>query len=220
VQGSGRDPLGLAHPGRVFLAVAVIIVLVDQLTKAVVRAYMHMGQSLSLIPNVIRLTLVRNSGAAFGLFPGRQPVFVLTSLLVLFVIAAYWRRAHPSQWPVVIALSMVAGGALGNLIDRAIVGHVTDFFEFTFVEFPVFNVADMGIVGGVAVLMVWILLGPEPSREPEVEHASAESADGESADGESADGESADGENAASERGGAADAVPAEDAADVPLGGA
>jgi signal peptidase II len=122
---------------------------------------MQVGQSIGLIPHFIKLTVVQNTGAAFGVFAGRQPVFVVTSLLVLVVIAIYWRRARPAQWPVVIALAMIAGGAFGNLIDRALVGHVTDFFEFAFFDFPVFNVADIGIVGGVGVLMVWILFGPE-----------------------------------------------------------
>lgn len=166
MQGSRRVPLDLAHPGRVFLATSVTILVIDQITKAIVRAKLPTGASLGLIPHVIRLTSVRNSGAAFGLFPGRQPVFVLTSALVLFVIAAYWRRAKPMQWPVVIALAMVTAGALGNLIDRAIIGRVTDFFEFAFIDFPVFNVADIGIVGGVGVLMIWILFGPPETSEP------------------------------------------------------
>jgi signal peptidase II len=130
---------------------------------------MQVNQTLTLLPGVLKLTFVRNSGAAFGLFPGRQPVFVLTSLAVLFVIAAYWRRARPVQRPVVIALALIASGALGNLIDRAFIGHVTDFFEFAFVDFPVFNVADMAIVAGVGVLMVWILFGPPEQAPAEVQ---------------------------------------------------
>lgn len=164
VQGSRRDPLDLAHPGRVFAATSLTLLVVDQITKMIVRATMHAGDSFpGVIPHVVNLTFVRNSGAAFGLFPGRQPVFMLTSACVLFVIAAYWRRARPREWPVVIALAMIAAGSVGNLIDRALIGHVTDFFEFAFFEFPVFNVADMGIVGGVGTLMVWVLFGPTPS---------------------------------------------------------
>jgi signal peptidase II len=106
-------------------------------------------------------------GAAFGLFPGRQPVFIVTSIVVLIVIAVYWLRARPTEWPVVVALAMVTAGALGNLIDRAIIGQVTDFFEFGFIDFPVFNVADIAIVGGVGVLAAWILFGPgEPESSP------------------------------------------------------
>jgi signal peptidase II len=148
----------------------------DQVTKAVARANMHVGDSVEgFIPGLINLTMVRNSGAAFGIFPGQRPVFVLTSLLVLFVIAAYWRRARPRQWPVVIAFATIAGGAIGNLIDRALIGYVTDFFEFSFVQFPVFNIADMGLVCGVGILMIWILFGPQP--DPRATTQSPDSSD-------------------------------------------
>ena len=124
-------------------------------------------QSTALFPGLLKLTYVRNTGAAFGLFPGRQPVFMVTSLLVLFVVAAFWRRARPEQWPVVIALALVSAGAIGNLIDRVVLGYVTDFFEFGFVEFPVFNVADSCILIGVAILMLWILFGPQDASDAE-----------------------------------------------------
>lgn len=163
MQGSRRDPLGLAHPGWVFVATASAILICDQIAKAAARAHLQFAQPVAFVPGVVRLVLVHNTGAAFGLFQGGRPVFLLTSLLVLFAIAAYWWRVRPTAWPVVIALAMIAGGSLGNLIDRALVGQVTDFFEFTFVEFPVFNVADMGIVGGVALLMLWVLFGPQPA---------------------------------------------------------
>jgi len=173
VQRSRRVPLDLRHPGRVFAAVASIILVVDQLSKAVVRANLVEGQTRPLVAQLLNLTHVHNVGAAFGLFPGRQPVFIATSCFVLFIVAAYWRRARPREWPVVVALAMVSAGALGNLIDRAVLGFVTDFFEFAFIEFPVFNVADMAIIGGVAVLAVWILFPGEeendeaPADEPE-----------------------------------------------------
>ncbi len=121
------------------------------------------GQTVPFLPHILNLTFVHNEGAAFGLFPGRQPVFIATSCFVLFVIAAFWRRARPREWPVVIALAMVSAGAFGNLIDRALIGRVTDFFEFGFVEFPVFNIADMSIIGGVAILALWILFPSEAS---------------------------------------------------------
>lgn len=155
------------------------MLLLDQATKAAARANIHPGDSIEgFIPYLIDLTMVHNEGAAFGLFPGRQPVFVLTSLMVLFVIAAYWRRARPKQWPVVIAFAAIAGGSIGNLIDRALIGHVTDFFEFAFMRFPVFNIADMGIVCGVGVLMVWILFGPQPDSAADTVPPVLDAADG------------------------------------------
>ena len=167
MQDSRRNPLEIAHPGRLFLAVAIGILILDQASKALVRASLVPGESVKLIPGFLNLTFVNNVGAAFGLFPGRQPVFMATSLLVLFVIAAYWRRAHPREWPVVLALGLVCAGALGNLIDRAALGKVTDFFEFGFVQFPVFNIADMAILTGVGILALWILFGPQPDGESE-----------------------------------------------------
>jgi signal peptidase II len=155
----------------------LIAIAVDQLSKAMVRAAMVEQQSVRLIARVIHLTYVRNEGAAFGLFPGRQPVFIVTSMLVLFVIAAFWRRTHPVQWPVVVALGLVTAGAVGNLIDRSVLGYVTDFFEFGFFEFPVFNVADSCIFVGVAILMFWVLFGPEEADTPESEDAVAQTAD-------------------------------------------
>ncbi len=167
MQDSRRNPLELAHPGRLFLVVAIGTLVLDQASKALVRASLVPGESVKLIPGFLNLTFVNNVGAAFGLFPGRQPVFMATSLLVLFVIAAYWRRAHPREWPAVLALGLVCAGAVGNLIDRAVLGRVTDFFEFGFVQFPVFNVADMAILTGVGILAFWILFGPQPGTEAE-----------------------------------------------------
>lgn len=157
MQGSRRSPLDLPHPGRVLTFISITILAIDQVTKAFVRADVVQGSASVLVPGLVNLTHVHNVGAAFGLLPGRQPVFIATSCLVLFVVAAFWRRARPREWPVVIGLAMVTAGALGNLIDRVVLGSVTDFLEFAFVEFPVFNVADMAILGGVAMLAIWIL---------------------------------------------------------------
>lgn len=171
VQGSRRNPLDLRRPGRVFASITVTILVVDQIAKAAVRGSLSEGQTIPLLAGVLNLTYVHNVGAAFGLFPGRQPVFIATSCFVLFVIAAFWRRAKPREWTVVVALAMVSAGALGNLIDRALLGTVTDFFEFAFIEFPVFNVADMAILGGVAVLALWILFPPTDETAPPAEDA-------------------------------------------------
>jgi signal peptidase II len=152
------------------MATAAIALAIDQISKAVVRASMTPQESVAAVPHVLNLTYVQNAGAAFGLFPGRQPVFILTSCFVLFAIAAYWRRVRPTQWPVVVALGLVAAGAAGNLVDRVFVGLVTDFFEFGFFDFPVFNIADVCILAGVAILMAWILLGPAEESDLAEDH--------------------------------------------------
>lgn len=167
MQGSRRVPLESAHPARTFWIAALAVLLIDQVSKYAVRATLTPGESIKLIEDVFHLTYVRNVGAAFGLFPGRQPFFIATSLLVLFAVAVFWRRAKPTAWPIALALGLIAGGAFGNLIDRAWLGKVTDFFYFVPIDFPVFNVADMGIVIGVGILMVWLLFGPEEIASPD-----------------------------------------------------
>lgn len=164
MQGSRGIAVELRRPARVFWTLALTTLALDQLTKAVVRSAVTVGEVRPLVPGVLDLTHVRNMGAAFGLFPGRQPIFVATSLVVLLVIAAYWRRDRPTAWPVVTGIALVAGGAVGNLIDRVVLTKVTDFFSFAFMDFPVFNIADMGIVCGVGLLVVWLLFGPEPAQ--------------------------------------------------------
>ena len=165
LQGSRREPLALRHSALAFWAVAVVTLGLDQVSKVVVRSRMLEGGSIALVEGVFKLTYVRNTGAAFGLFPGYQPIFIATSCVVLLVIAAYWRRSRPTAWPVVIALGLITGGALGNLIDRAFLGRVTDFFDFTLIDFPVFNVADLALIVGVAMLVLWLLFVPEPSTQ-------------------------------------------------------
>jgi len=152
-----------SHPRRTFWTIFSGVLICDQVTKFAVRASMAPGESRPLVPGLFDLTYVRNMGAAFGIFPGRQPVFALTSAVVLLVLWAYWRRSRPDSVPLVVAISLIASGALGNLIDRVWLGRVTDFLATTFMDFPVFNVADSAISVGTVILILWLLLTPDPS---------------------------------------------------------
>lgn len=114
-----------------------------------------------MIPGIFDIAHVSNAGAAFGMLPGRRPLFIAVSLLMLAAVALYWWRERPKTWPVVIPLGLVVGGAIGNLIDRLFVGRVTDLLAFSFFS-PVFNLADSAIFVGVAALMIWVLFGPQP----------------------------------------------------------
>ncbi len=142
-------------------AICAVVVGVDQATKAIVRARMDPGASIPVLGDVLRLTYVRNLGASFGMLPGYRPLFVAISLCVLVAIAAFVVRRRPERLWVVAALGLIAGGALGNLIDRLAFGWVTDFVRIPF-DFPVFNVADSSITVGVAMLVWWLLFGPAP----------------------------------------------------------
>ena len=123
----------------------------DQATKSLLVSSFAPGHSLPLLPPVLRLTYVQNTGAAFGLLKGQQALFVLCSLLVIgWIIRAFVSRtAVPSvtEW----GYALMLGGAVGNLIDRARLGYVIDFLDFR--VWPVFNVGDSAITIGVTLVI-------------------------------------------------------------------
>ena len=123
---------------------ALVVLLLDQLTKLAVRA---VGDALhvTVIPGVIDFMFVRNIGAAFSMGEGHGIAFAVLALAVIIAIAVYLVRAPQLAHLEVVGMAMVAGGAIGNAIDRLAFGFVTDFIATTFIDFPVFNVADIGI---------------------------------------------------------------------------
>lgn len=155
----GRGRVALRRPAVTLLVTAVLTLAIDQTTKAAVRALLAPARSIAIIPGVFELSYIHNTGAAFGLMAGGRPIFIATSLLVLAGIAYVWFRYRPRGSFVVLALGLVSGGALGNLIDRVVAGQVTDFLYLHY--WPVFNVADSAIVVGVAILVLWLLFRPD-----------------------------------------------------------
>jgi signal peptidase II len=144
-------------------AITASVVAVDQAAKFAVRANMSSsGASVPVVGDLLRITFTRNVGAAFGMLPGGRAAFIIVSVAAVCVIAGYLVRRHPVRPWLIVALGLVAGGAIGNLIDRAYFGWVTDFIQIPF-DFPVFNVADASVVVGVAMLVWWLLFGPAPA---------------------------------------------------------
>jgi len=134
---------------------ALVVLLLDQLTKFAVRA---VGDALhvTVIPGVIDFMFVRNIGAAFSMGEGHGIAFAVLALAVIIAIFVYLVRAPQLAHLEVVGMAMVAGGAIGNAIDRLAFGFAT-----TFIDFPVFNVADIGItVGVVLALFGYMFLSP------------------------------------------------------------
>jgi signal peptidase II len=150
----------LRLPAAVFAGVFAVVLVLDQLTKALVRTFMDPpGTTVNVVGRLLMFVHVRNAGASFGMLPGYAPVFMGVTTLVLAGVAVYWFRVRPRRALLVVALAVVTAGAVGNLIDRATAGLVTDFIQLPF-DFPVFNVADIAIVTGVGMLVWWVLFGP------------------------------------------------------------
>jgi len=131
----------------------------DQLTKHLIAAAFHPGESLPLVPRVLHLTYVQNTGAAFGLFKGQHALFIVLSLVVIMWIAREFLTTRVLPSPVRWGYALVLGGAAGNLLDRMRLGHVVDFIDLR--VWPVFNVGDSAITIGVA-LLVWRALKKVP----------------------------------------------------------
>lgn len=144
------------------LLTSAAVVVVDQVTKAIVRTVMRPGETVAVIDGFISLSYVRNVGAAFGLLRGQRPIFIFTALAVLAGVVLFTRAMRPTGLFAPLALGLVGGGALGNLIDRVLFGRVTDFIDVHF--WPVFNAADSAIVMGVGLLSFWLLVHGRPRR--------------------------------------------------------
>lgn len=148
-------------------ATIALIVIADQITKALVRANLPLGDSRTIIPGWLDLTHVQNTGAAFGLlnnvdFPYKPFVMIAIAALALVAIAAYGTQLGFHDRLARAGLALILGGAFGNLIDRALVGHVVDFVDVYHndIHFWAFNVADAAItVGAILVILDMFGLG-------------------------------------------------------------
>lgn len=145
---------GFPLRGLLFLGLAGLVVVLDQVTKRLADDRLRGQRSVPLVDDVLRLTYVENRGAAFGLLQDQTAFFVFVGILVIGVIAASYRYLPRSGFLLHLALGLQLGGAVGNLIDRIRTGYVVDFVDFGYRSnwWPVFNVADSAIVVGVALL--------------------------------------------------------------------
>ncbi len=157
----------------ILLGLTSLSLVLDQVTKSLVHNSYRLGETLSVIPGFFNLTYVRNTGAAFGLLAHadpafRVPFFVLVPITALFAIGYIFRKIADADLKMSVALSLVIGGAVGNLIDRMVFGFVIDFLDFHWrfrYHFPAFNVADIAICVGVGILMLDLLTQENPSRK-------------------------------------------------------
>ncbi|MDO4515727.1 MAG: signal peptidase II [Bacillota bacterium] len=141
-----------------FFLLAAVLTVADQVVKYLVRLNIPLGQRLSFLPGVMDLTFVQNTGAAFSLLEEHTWLLTLLSGAAAVVLAVLLVKKIFSHWSGQLALGLLLGGAVGNFIDRLLLGYVTDMFAVTFVNFPVFNVADIGVVVGGVLLCVHVIL--------------------------------------------------------------
>jgi signal peptidase II len=165
---AGRTAVGAGRPWwrarHVELWVFGVVVLLDQITKFALRQTVGLYEIVPVVPGLLNLTHVRNTGAAFGLFDAtdfayKPLIMTLVGLIALLAIAFYAARLGPDERLARLGLALILGGAVGNLIDRATAGYVLDFIDFYWAgwHFWAFNVADAAITIGAAFMILDLL---------------------------------------------------------------
>ena len=133
----------------------VSVFIVDQLSKFIVSSRFDPNESLTVIKNIFHITLVHNTGAAFGIFKNQAAFFTVVSVLAVFFIIAYMRKSGGTFALRDTGFAFILGGAFGNLADRARFGYVIDFLDFRI--WPVFNVADSAITLGAVLVGITLV---------------------------------------------------------------
>lgn len=140
------------------IAVSILVGL-DQWTKHLAQIHLMNENPYVLIHNVFELHYLENRGAAFGILQNQKIFFVISAVLILFVIAVIFHRIPPQvrYTPLRICSVLVCAGAIGNMIDRMNLNYVVDFFYFKLIDFPIFNVADIYVVAACIFFALLIL---------------------------------------------------------------
>ena len=131
----------------IYAILAVLLVAADQLTKYLTRANIPLGENITFIPHLLDLTYVQNTGAAFSIL--REHTWLVICWMVMKKFFTNWLGRTSAM--------LILAGGVGNLIDRAAFGYVTDMIETVFMDFPVFNVADCCITVGVVLLFIYVI---------------------------------------------------------------
>ena len=138
------------------LIVAIVILIIDQLTKKIITAIMNIGDSYEVIPHFLNITSHRNNGAAWGILSGKMGFFYIITLIILAVLIIFYIKETKYNEFMKVAISLLFAGALGNFIDRLFNGEVVDFIDTNIFgyDFPIFNIADSSLTIGVIFVII------------------------------------------------------------------
>ena len=145
----------------IYIILSVILVIADQLTKLATVEYLMPVKSITLIEGILSLTYVENKGAAFGVMQNARWFFIIFTIAVIAAVIIYTIMTKQRDKTFLISVSLICSGGLGNLIDRIFRGYVVDMIEVTFIEYPVFNFADICVVCGAILLCIFVLFSKD-----------------------------------------------------------
>lgn len=141
----------------IWVAVTVLAVALDWVTKRAVSTSMALYESFPVIKNVFNITYVKNTGASFGMLSGARWFFVALTVFLIAAIIYYIIKNKVTSKLFMLSAAFVIGGGIGNLIDRVLTGAVVDFFDFCLINFAIFNVADCFVVVGVILMAIYFI---------------------------------------------------------------
>ena len=164
----------------IIIAASVIL---DQVTKTIVMNTMELYQTIPVIEDVFSFTYIHNYGAAWGMFSNHRWVFIILTAVALVIMPILLYKYRKVHFLFNFSLSLIIGGAIGNMIDRIGLGYVVDFLQATFIDFPVFNVADVCVVCGAIMMFIYIiffdktLFADKPKKTEKVKEVSHDGTD-------------------------------------------
>jgi signal peptidase II len=138
-----------------YLIISLLIVTFDYIIKLKVKNNMNVGESINVVGNFFKITYIQNNGAAFGMLQEQQNLFLIVGFITIVFLVNLFLKTEDKITK--IAISMVIGGAIGNIVDRILYGYVVDMFDFNGVWSYIFNFADICVVLGVALLTLGII---------------------------------------------------------------
>lgn len=143
------------NKNKVYLT-SVIVLLIDQIAKLLIKTNINLNEEISIIPNFFSIQYLKNTGAAFSILENQTILLAITSIICISVIIYYLKKEENLTTAMYLSFGLVLGGILGNLIDRIVYQGVIDFLSFQIFNynFPVFNIADIGITIGVLLLII------------------------------------------------------------------
>ncbi len=145
----------------IYLILYAVMLAADLISKHIAEANMKLGQTIPVIRNVFHITYVMNEGAAFSIFSGKQTFLVIITAAALLAVIIYIAVKRPKNPLIMTSLTMILAGGTGNLYDRIVLNGVRDFFDFRIINFAVFNIADIFVVCGALLLVLYLWLSDE-----------------------------------------------------------
>ncbi|KAF1302487.1 MULTISPECIES: signal peptidase II [Enterococcus] len=139
----------------IYLLTCLLILILDQIVKWWTVANFALGESQTVIPNIFSLTHIRNTGAAWSMMEGQIVFFAVVTIIAVSVCGYLLVKNRHGNKFFTFGLTLIIAGALGNFIDRVRLGYVVDMFQTDFINFPIFNVADMSLVIGVIMIFIY-----------------------------------------------------------------